>query len=139
MLDHAAAVLPTDLIVIVVADRAYDVPAFIDCITARNWHWIVRCKANGSLRFRDRAGHEHALRDLVRQHLPGPGRCWKSRGQVFKALMQLHERGSHAFPALGEGRLQLRPQLLAFVRPLVPGLDHRLERRHRLLNLVAQN
>ncbi len=84
VLDQAAEVLPTDLIVIVVADRAYDVPAFIDCITARNWHWIVRCKANGSLRFRDRAGHEHALRDLVRQHLPGPGRCWKSRGQVFK-------------------------------------------------------
>lgn len=84
VLDQVAAVLPADLTVIVVADRADDIPAFVDRIAAMGWHWVVRCKANGSLRFRDRAGHEHAVCDLVRQHLPAPGRCWKSRGQVFK-------------------------------------------------------
>ena len=84
VLDQAAAVLPAGLTVIVVADRAYDVPTFVDHVAAQGWHWLVRCKVNGSLRFRDRAGHEHALRDLARHHLPAPGRCWKTRGQVFK-------------------------------------------------------
>ena len=84
VLAQVAALLPPGVEVLVVADRAYDIPAFIDRIAAYGWHWIVRCKANGSLRFRERTGREQPLREVVRRHLPGPGRRWKGRGQVFK-------------------------------------------------------
>jgi hypothetical protein len=84
VLAAAAAILPADLAVVVVADRAYDVPAFVDRVAARGWHWLVRCKAGGSLCYRDRLGREQPLRELARRHLPGPGRRWKGRGQVFK-------------------------------------------------------
>jgi hypothetical protein len=84
VLDQAAGVLPPGVEVVVTADRAYDVPAFIDRVAARGWHWVVRCKAGGSLRFRDRGGAEHALAALVRRRLPCPGRRWRARGQVFK-------------------------------------------------------
>lgn len=76
--------LPAGLPVVVVADRAYDIPAFVDRVAAYGGHWAVRCKANGSMRVRDRRGREQAVRDLARRHLPGPGRRWKGRGQAFK-------------------------------------------------------
>jgi hypothetical protein len=85
VLAAVATILPAGLPVVVTADRAYDVPAFIDRVAAHGWHWVVRCKANGSLRFQDAAGQEQAPRDQVRAHLPAPGRCWKARGAVFKA------------------------------------------------------
>ena len=84
VLAQVAQLLPAGLEVIVVADRAYDIPAFVDRLAAYGWHWVVRCKANGTLRFRDHTGREHALREVVRQQVPGPGRCWKGRGWVFK-------------------------------------------------------
>jgi hypothetical protein len=84
VLERAAALLPAGLAVVVVADRAYDVPAFVDRVAARGWHWAVRCKAGGSLRYRDRSGREWAVRDLTRRWLPGPGRRWKGRGWAFK-------------------------------------------------------
>ncbi|MDP9373109.1 MAG: transposase, partial [Chloroflexota bacterium] len=84
VLAQVAALLPAGVEVVVVADRAYDIPAFVDRLAAYGWHWVVRCKANGTMRFRDRPGREHAIRDLVRRHLPCPGRRWKGRGQVFK-------------------------------------------------------
>lgn len=85
ILARIAALVPAGLEVIVVADRAYDIPAFIDRISAKGWHWVVRCKVSSSLRWRDVPGREWALRTLVECHLPGPGRRWKARGQVFKA------------------------------------------------------
>ena len=84
VLDRVAALLPADLEVVLLADRAFDIPAFVDRVAARGWHWVVRCKANGALRFQDRAGREQELRAVVRRHLPAPGRCWKGRGRVFK-------------------------------------------------------
>ena len=84
VLARVAALLPPGLPVVVVADRAYDVPAFVDRVAAHGWHWAVRCKANGAMRFRDRTGRERAIREVVRRHLPAPGRRWKGRGQVFK-------------------------------------------------------
>lgn len=85
LLARIAALLPAGLEVIVVADRAYDIPAFVDRIRAKGWHWVVRGKVGSSLRWRDGQGREWALRALVACHLPGPGRRWKARGQVFKA------------------------------------------------------
>lgn len=80
---QAATVVPAGLEVVVVADRAYDVPAFLDRVAARGWHWAVRVKANGTLRFLDHQGHTHALADLLRQRLHRGGR-WKARGKVFQ-------------------------------------------------------
>lgn len=84
VLQRVAALLPLGLEVIVVADRAYDNPPFVDRIAAMGWHWAIRVKAEGSLRFLDHRGREHGLRELVRQHLPAPGRRWKAAGRVFK-------------------------------------------------------
>jgi hypothetical protein len=83
--DRVAALLPAGRPGVVLADRAFDVAAFVDRIAARGWHWVVRAKANGDLRFRDRQGREHALRALVRQRVRAPGQRWKARGWAFKA------------------------------------------------------
>jgi hypothetical protein len=83
-LERVAALLPAGLAVVVVADRAYDVPAFVDRVAAHGWRWAVRCKAGGSLRYRDQLGREWALCELARRQLPGPGRRWKGRGWAFK-------------------------------------------------------
>lgn len=80
---QVAALLPPGVPVLVLADRAYDIPAFIDRLTARGWHWIIRCKARSSLRLRDHPGTEHILATLVAAHL-SPGRRWKLRGHLFK-------------------------------------------------------
>jgi hypothetical protein len=82
---RAAALLPPDREVVALADRAFDVPAFVDRAAARGWHWAVRAKAAGALRVRDRRGREHALRALVRRHVRAPGQRWKLRGWAFKA------------------------------------------------------
>lgn len=84
VLAQTASALPAGLAVVVVADRAYDVPAFVDRVAARGWHWAVRAKAKGTLRFLDHQGHTHALADLLRQRLHQGGR-WKARGRVFQA------------------------------------------------------
>lgn len=84
VLARVAELLPKDLEVIVLADRAYDNPSFIDRIAAYGWHWIVRCRAGGSVRFRDYAGREWGLGQFLEQKLKGPGRRWKGRGHVFK-------------------------------------------------------
>lgn len=83
ILDEVAALLPPQAPVLVLADRAYDIPPVIDRLTARGWHWLIRCKANGSLRFCDAQGTEHELAPLLRQQLT-PGRRWKGRGRLFK-------------------------------------------------------
>ncbi len=84
VLTRLAAILPAGVAVVVVADRAYDIAPFIDRLTARGWHWIVRCKANGSGRFLDAQGQEWELRALVRQQLTKPGTRWKTQGSCFK-------------------------------------------------------
>src|SRR5690606_28330642 len=61
VLAEVADLLPSGLTVIGLADRAYDVPAFLDRLAAYGWSWIVRCKARGQLRFRDRQGREQRL------------------------------------------------------------------------------
>jgi hypothetical protein len=82
--DQVARLLPGRLQVVVVADRAFAVPNFIDRCTQRGWHWVVRVTTSGSHRFRDRRGQEVRVRDLVRQQLRHPGQRWKARGALFK-------------------------------------------------------
>jgi hypothetical protein len=78
-----SALLPADLPVVMLADRAYDIPPFIDRIDALGWEWIIRCKAKGSLHVYDQQGSEQELAALVMRHL-ARGRRWKMRGLLFK-------------------------------------------------------
>lgn len=69
---EVAAVLPPVLRahVLVLADRGYGVPAFLDLLASLGWHWVVRVA--GPVRVRLPDGTERALRTLV----PAPGTVW---------------------------------------------------------------
>jgi hypothetical protein len=84
VLARVAALLPRGLEVLVVADRAYDIPPFVDRIAAYGWHWLVRGKANGSLCFQDWRGRTEPLAQRLARAVGGPGQRWKARGKVFK-------------------------------------------------------
>ncbi len=84
VLAQVAALLPTGLKVVVVADRAYGIPSFIDRLQAYGWHWVLRLTTTGSHRFYDRHGRELALRLVLRQHIGQPGQRWKTQGHLFK-------------------------------------------------------
>src|SRR4051794_41604183 len=84
VLKRAAALLPAGLEVILTADRAFDIPPFVERVAARGWHWVIRLKAEGASRFLDHQGREHSLRELVHRHVAAPGQRWKARGRIFK-------------------------------------------------------
>ena len=42
LLDMVAQLIPKNVSVICIADRAFGSPSFIDLVTKRNWHYIVR-------------------------------------------------------------------------------------------------
>ena len=84
VLDRAAALVPTGLAVILTADRAFDIPPFVERVAARGWHWVIRLKAEGANRFLDWQGREHPLKALVHRHVAAPGQRWKTRGRIFK-------------------------------------------------------
>lgn len=42
--EQVASVLPAGLEIVVMADRAYDIPAFLDRGAGHGWHWVVRVK-----------------------------------------------------------------------------------------------
>jgi len=70
-------IIPPDLKVVVIADRAFGNPTFTDRVEKRGWDWLVRIQRQTC--FRDRQGRRwHAS-----QILPRRGR-WKGRGQMFK-------------------------------------------------------
>lgn len=84
VLDRAAALLPPGLAVILTADRAFDIPPFVERVAARGWHWVIRLKAEGANRFLDWQGREHGLKERVHRHVAAPGQRWKARGRIFK-------------------------------------------------------
>lgn len=84
VLVRTAAIIPLGLGVIVTADRAFDVAALVDRLTARGWHWVIRLRAAGKHRFLDHQGREHSLRALIERHVAAPGQRWKARGRIFK-------------------------------------------------------
>ena len=65
VLAQVAALVPAGLEVVVVADRAYAIPPFLDRLRAYGWHWVLRLTTTGSHRWCDRHGREHALRDVL--------------------------------------------------------------------------
>ena len=84
VLAQVATLLPPDIEVVIVADRAYGIPAFLDRCQAYGWHWVLRLTTSGSHRFVDGRGQEHALRALVQRQLRQPGQRWRTRGHLFK-------------------------------------------------------
>jgi len=84
VLAQVATIVPAGLEVIMTADRAFDIPPFIDRIAARGWHWVVRLKANGATRLLDTQHREHAVKALIQRHVAAPGQRWKARGRLFK-------------------------------------------------------
>ncbi len=84
VLAQVATIVPAGLEVIITADRAYDIPPFIDRVAARGWHWVVRLKANAATRFLDAQHREHAVKSRIRRYVGAPGQRWKARGRLFK-------------------------------------------------------
>jgi hypothetical protein len=78
LLKVVAPLLPAQVPVIWVADRAFGTPTFTDLLTPHGWHFVVRVQ--GQTRCRDRVGHEQRLSYLVRRVRQRA----KLRGGVFK-------------------------------------------------------
>jgi hypothetical protein len=84
LLEQVAALLPAGIEVVVLADRAYDVPPMLDRLSARGWHWVIRYKAHSATRFQRADGTELAMKDLLQRRLSKRGRRCKLRGKLFK-------------------------------------------------------
>lgn len=108
LLDQVAPRLPVGVTITWLADRAFGTPSFIDLLTARQWHYVVRIQDQTVMR--DRVGRETAVRGLVRVL----GQRIKRRGELFK------KRGWRAGSLVVYwGRRHLKP--LALVSDLPPG------------------
>jgi DDE family transposase len=84
VLAQVAALLPVGITVLVLADRAYAGPGFLDRLDAYGWWWIVRVTTTGSHRVRDEHGAETGLKELVARTLNRPGRRLRRRAELFK-------------------------------------------------------
>lgn len=84
VLARVAALLPPGVRVVVLADRAYDVPPLLDRLAALGWDWSIRLKAKSKLRWRGEDGFELELRAVVGAQLPQPGCRFRATGQTFK-------------------------------------------------------
>ena len=84
VLATVAGLLPPGAEVVVVGDRAFAVPALLDRLAARGWHWVLRLTTTGSHRFCPDGGTELALSTAVQRHLGRPGTRWRTRGELFK-------------------------------------------------------
>lgn len=71
-------VVPAELPITVLADRAFGHPTFTDRITALGWQYVVRIQ--GQTRYRDRQGQLQTVRSLVTH----TQRRWKGQGELFK-------------------------------------------------------
>lgn len=78
LLDVVAKLLPQDVVVTWLADRAFGSPRFTDLLQSRHWHYVVRVQ--GQTHCVDRMGREYRVRDLVKLR----GQRAKLRGRVFK-------------------------------------------------------
>jgi hypothetical protein len=78
LLDTVATILPCDVPVTWLADRAFGTPAFTDLVTSRGWCYIVR--AQGQTKCEDVNGRCCQLSQLVNLQ----GKRAKLKGRVFK-------------------------------------------------------
>jgi hypothetical protein len=86
LLAEVAALVPPDLPVILLADRAYDIPPFLDRLTALGWHFVIRLKGDSDLRYRDpKTGKVGAIRLRLQRVCGMVGTAWQGRLDLFKA------------------------------------------------------
>ena len=78
LLDEVAPLLPAQVSVTLLADRAFGCPVFIDLVVKRNWHYVLRVQ--GQTVCQDRMGRQRSIQSLV----PYRNRRTKLRGRVFK-------------------------------------------------------
>jgi hypothetical protein len=78
LLQRVAAIVPQNIPITCVADRAFGTPAFTDLIEILGWYWVVRVQDQTLCQ--DYLGRVCRVRDLVRF----PGQRKKLRGEVFK-------------------------------------------------------
>jgi hypothetical protein len=99
VLEAAAAVVPSGLTVLVLADRAFGTPAFTDLVAAHGWHYLVRCQ--GQTRWQDSHARTGTLWSLVvrRQRCRGRLYAFKSRGWRLVGVVGFWGR-KHAGPLL---------------------------------------
>jgi len=122
VLAQVAAWLPPGVTVIVLADRAYDIPPFLDRLHAYGWHGIVRGKARSRSVLRTHQGQTRALADLLATQLPGPGHRCKLRAHLFQRAgwrevsLVAHWGRGHAEPLVVLSDLPPRWALLAAYR-----------------------
>jgi hypothetical protein len=84
LLAEAHAALGPGFTVVVIADRAYDVPTFLDRVWALGWHVVVRLKANSRGKLLDAEGVEHEVRAFFTARLPQRGSRWQGTARLFK-------------------------------------------------------
>lgn len=98
LLKQVAQLLPKNIPVFCLADRAFGAPAFIDLVVKRGWHYVVRTQ--GQTLCRDVMGKTCRVDQLVQ----AAGQRAKMRGQVFKksgwrpASVVVLWSGTHAGP-----------------------------------------
>jgi len=80
-------IIPPDLKVVVIADRAFGNPTFTDRVERRGWDWLVRIQRQTC--FRDRQGRRwHASQILPRRgHRKGRGQMFKKQGRREASLV----------------------------------------------------
>lgn len=78
LLDQVAELIPPNMPVTLVADRAFGTPAFTDLVQAHGWHWVVRVQDQTV--YQNRIGQTGQIGNLVRFR----GQRRKLRGQAFK-------------------------------------------------------
>jgi hypothetical protein len=79
LLDQVHKILPKNVEVVVLADRAFGTPAFTDLVQARGWHFLVRVQDQTRVLHPTLAPEGEAIGTLV-----DPGGFRKLKGRVFK-------------------------------------------------------
>jgi len=78
LLAMVASIVPANVEVVVIGDRAFGNPQFTDRVEAYGWKWLVRLQSQTC--FRDRQGRRWQASQVLTQ----PGGRWKGQGQLFK-------------------------------------------------------
>lgn len=78
LLEQVAGILPANVSITLMADRAFGCPVFIDLLVKQGWHFVLRVQ--GQTVCQDRNGHEQSLASFV----PHQRKRKKLRGKAFK-------------------------------------------------------
>jgi len=106
VLDMLQTLLPDGVPIVIIGDRAFGNPAFLDRVAQRGWDWLVRIQHQTC--FRDAQGGCWAMNQVLQQR----GQRWKGRGWLFK------KAGWRAASAVASwGQRHKEPLLLASSLP----------------------